>query len=53
MFRLNFSHIKDPQTQTPIIEDIRRHSKELGIPVAILGITRFKLKVQVSKNAEI
>ncbi|KAJ3043636.1 hypothetical protein HK097_001692 [Rhizophlyctis rosea] len=37
MFRLNFSHIKDPETQTPIIEEIRRHSKQLGIPVAILG----------------
>ncbi|KAJ3044651.1 hypothetical protein HDV00_001579 [Rhizophlyctis rosea] len=37
MFRLNFSHIKDPETQTPIIEEIRKHSKELGIPVAILG----------------
>jgi pyruvate kinase len=38
VFRVNFSHVKDPETQTPIIEDIRACARELDIPVAILGI---------------
>ncbi|KAJ3417602.1 hypothetical protein HDV05_000059 [Chytridiales sp. JEL 0842] len=37
VFRLNFSHISDPETQTPLIELIRKESAELGLPVAILG----------------
>ncbi|TPX66488.1 pyruvate kinase [Spizellomyces sp. 'palustris'] len=37
MFRLNFSHIENPETQTPVIEEIRKHSDDLNIPVAILG----------------
>nr|KAJ3418174.1 hypothetical protein HK105_000244 [Polyrhizophydium stewartii] len=37
VFRLNFSHVTDPETQTPIIETIRRESDDLKIPVAILG----------------
>ncbi|KAI8805159.1 Pyruvate/Phosphoenolpyruvate kinase-like domain-containing protein [Cladochytrium replicatum] len=36
-FRLNFSHITDPESQTPIVEEIRKASRELNIPVAILG----------------
>ena len=36
-FRLNFSHIKDPQSQLEIIKEIRKVSKDLSIPVAILG----------------
>jgi pyruvate kinase len=37
VFRLNFSHIKNPSTQQEIILEIRNISKELSIPVAILG----------------
>ncbi|EGF78997.1 hypothetical protein BATDEDRAFT_35493 [Batrachochytrium dendrobatidis JAM81] len=37
VFRLNFSHIYDPETQTPIIQTIRQVSAELCKPVAILG----------------
>ena len=37
VFRLNFSHIEDPNTQTEIIKEIRKFSKELAIPVGILG----------------
>ncbi|TPX59605.1 pyruvate kinase [Powellomyces hirtus] len=37
VFRLNFSHIKKPEEQSPIINTIRKWSKELGIPVAILA----------------
>ncbi|KAI8911527.1 pyruvate kinase [Gorgonomyces haynaldii] len=37
VFRLNFSHIKDPSTQDPIIDEIRKQSDSLAIPVAILG----------------
>ncbi|KAJ3294292.1 hypothetical protein HK104_003707 [Borealophlyctis nickersoniae] len=37
MFRLNFSHITDPETQTPVINTIRKESADLGLPVAILG----------------
>ncbi|KAJ3190586.1 hypothetical protein HK101_008582 [Irineochytrium annulatum] len=36
-FRLNFSHVTDPETQTPIIRTIRETSARLGLPVAILG----------------
>ncbi|KAJ1568875.1 hypothetical protein HK096_004987 [Nowakowskiella sp. JEL0078] len=36
-FRLNFSHINDPELQTPIIREIRKQSQELNIPVSILG----------------
>ncbi|KAJ3294592.1 hypothetical protein HDU76_006942, partial [Blyttiomyces sp. JEL0837] len=37
VFRLNFSHVSDPETQAPIIETIRAESASLGLPVAILG----------------
>jgi pyruvate kinase len=37
VFRLNFSHIKVPNSQDDIIKTIRDHSADLGIPVAILG----------------
>lgn len=37
VFRLNFSHVKDPTTQNEVINTIRRHSRELSIPVAIMG----------------
>ncbi|KAI9204635.1 pyruvate kinase [Polychytrium aggregatum] len=37
VFRLNFSHITDPTLQSPIIQEIRRQSADLGIAVAILG----------------
>jgi pyruvate kinase len=37
VFRLNFSHIKDPSTQDDIIKTIRETSDQLAIPVAILG----------------
>ncbi|KAI8808222.1 Pyruvate/Phosphoenolpyruvate kinase-like domain-containing protein [Cladochytrium replicatum] len=36
-FRLNFSHVTDPESQTPVVEEIRRATRELNIPVAILG----------------
>ncbi|KAJ3119601.1 hypothetical protein HK098_005307 [Nowakowskiella sp. JEL0407] len=36
-FRLNFSHITDPTLQTPIIDEIRKQSANLNIPVSILG----------------
>jgi pyruvate kinase len=44
VFRLNFSHISDPETQTPIVETIRKESADLGLPVAILG-SYFEKKV--------
>ncbi|KAI8841893.1 Pyruvate/Phosphoenolpyruvate kinase-like domain-containing protein [Chytriomyces cf. hyalinus JEL632] len=37
VFRLNFSHVSDPETQTDVIAAIRRESSALGLPVAILG----------------
>ncbi|KAJ1328831.1 hypothetical protein BSLG_009875 [Batrachochytrium salamandrivorans] len=37
VFRLNFSHIIDPETQTPIIHAIRSAAMSLHKPVAILG----------------
>ncbi|KAI8820787.1 Pyruvate/Phosphoenolpyruvate kinase-like domain-containing protein [Fimicolochytrium jonesii] len=37
VFRLNFSHIEDPEQQTSLIDEIRKWSSELNIPVAILG----------------
>ncbi|KAI9094067.1 Pyruvate/Phosphoenolpyruvate kinase-like domain-containing protein [Phlyctochytrium arcticum] len=37
VFRLNFSHVQDPNTQTPIVNEIRKQSKDLKIPVGILG----------------
>ncbi|KAJ3113773.1 hypothetical protein HK100_001886 [Physocladia obscura] len=37
VFRLNFSHVSDPESQRPVIESIRKESAALGIPVAILG----------------
>ncbi|KAI9004029.1 Pyruvate/Phosphoenolpyruvate kinase-like domain-containing protein [Gaertneriomyces semiglobifer] len=37
IFRLNFSHIGDPETQTPIVNEIRKWSEKLDKPVAILG----------------
>ncbi|KAJ3010380.1 hypothetical protein HKX48_007434 [Thoreauomyces humboldtii] len=37
VFRVNFSHVENPEEQTDIINEIRSTSKELGIPVAILG----------------
>jgi pyruvate kinase len=37
VFRLNFSHIENNAAQVPIINEIRKHSEELQIPVGILG----------------
>ncbi|KAI9330363.1 pyruvate kinase [Zopfochytrium polystomum] len=37
VFRLNFSHISDPESQTSVIESIRREAAAVGLPVAILG----------------
>ncbi|KAJ3016399.1 UNVERIFIED_CONTAM: hypothetical protein HDU68_012232 [Siphonaria sp. JEL0065] len=37
VFRLNFSHVTDPETQIPIINTIRKESASLRLPVAILG----------------
>ncbi|KAI9328835.1 pyruvate kinase [Obelidium mucronatum] len=37
VFRLNFSHVSDPETQIPIINTIRKESADLRLPVAILG----------------
>ncbi|KAI8615868.1 Pyruvate/Phosphoenolpyruvate kinase-like domain-containing protein [Chytriomyces sp. MP71] len=37
VFRLNFSHVADPNSQTSVIETIRAASAELALPVAILG----------------
>ncbi|KAJ3075566.1 hypothetical protein HDU98_007676 [Podochytrium sp. JEL0797] len=37
VFRLNFSHVANPQDQRPIIDTIRKESASLGLPVAILG----------------
>lgn len=37
VFRLNFSHIADPETQDGVIDTIRSVSADLKIPVAILG----------------
>ncbi|TPX33192.1 pyruvate kinase [Synchytrium microbalum] len=35
--RLNFSHISDPESQTPIIHQIRSIAAELHLAIAILG----------------
>ncbi|KAJ3342420.1 hypothetical protein HDU83_006093 [Entophlyctis luteolus] len=37
VFRLNFSHVSDPETQRPVIDSIRKESASLCLPVAILG----------------
>jgi pyruvate kinase len=38
VFRLNFSHVTDPEPQLgDVIRDIRKNSRELGLPIAILG----------------
>ncbi|ORY50436.1 pyruvate kinase [Rhizoclosmatium globosum] len=33
VFRLNFSHVTDPESQRPIIDTIRRESASLGLPI--------------------
>ncbi|KAJ3176725.1 hypothetical protein HDU87_004864 [Geranomyces variabilis] len=37
VFRLNFSHVQNPEDQTPVIKEIRKQSKALRTPVAILA----------------
>ncbi|KAI9022696.1 Pyruvate/Phosphoenolpyruvate kinase-like domain-containing protein [Hyaloraphidium curvatum] len=38
VFRLNFSHSKEPEKDlAPAILDVRKYSRELGLPVALLG----------------
>ncbi|KAJ3148363.1 hypothetical protein HDU86_007472 [Geranomyces michiganensis] len=37
VFRLNFSHVENPDEQTPIIKEIRKQSQALKTPVAILA----------------
>ncbi|KAI8849444.1 Pyruvate/Phosphoenolpyruvate kinase-like domain-containing protein [Chytridium lagenaria] len=54
VFRLNFSHVSDPETQTPIITKIRDESRELGLPVAILGdLGGPKIRCNVFKDGSI
>ncbi|KAJ3214908.1 hypothetical protein HDU67_001057 [Dinochytrium kinnereticum] len=54
VFRLNFSHVSDPETQSPIVTKIREESRDLGIPVAILGdLGGPKIRCNVFKDGSI
>ncbi|KAJ3105201.1 hypothetical protein HDU97_008355 [Phlyctochytrium planicorne] len=54
VFRLNFSHVSDPETQSPIVDTIRAESRDLGLPVAILGdLGGPKIRCNTFKNGSI